>query len=85
MRVLLLGGTADNSEYAERCARVKDMYETGDPRRAWDIARALRIDYIWVDRIERAAYPSGVAKFDRAPDLFVPAFQNSEVRIYNVR
>jgi uncharacterized membrane protein len=61
------------------------MYSTGEAKDAWDIARSLRIDYIWVDRVERAAYPSGVAKFETAPQLFAPAFKNSEVTIYRVQ
>ena len=82
--ISLLGGTTPGSEYAERSARVKTMYETSNARQAWDIARALRIDYVWVDKVERAAYPSGVGKFDAAPDRFVPVFRNTEVVIYRV-
>ena len=83
--ISLLGGTADGSEYAERSGRVRAMYQTADARAASEIARSLRIDYIWVDGVERAAYPAGVAKFDGHPELFGPAFRNSEVRIYRVR
>lgn len=83
--ISLLGGTSDGSEYAERSARVRRMYETSDARQAWDIARTRRIDYIWVDRVERAAYPSGVAKFDARPELFTPVFTRGDVRIYRVR
>lgn len=83
--ISLLGGTADNSEYAERSARVKAMYDTGSAPQALDIARSLRIDYIWVDSVERAAYPAGVAKFDAAPQSFAPVFRNGEVTIYQVQ
>ena len=83
--ISLLGGTTDGSEYAERSLRVKSMYESPDARQAHEIARALRIDYVWVDQIERAAYPAGVAKFDSAAALFPPVFRNSEVAIYRVR
>jgi hypothetical protein len=82
--ISLLGGTTDGSEYAERSARVRTMYSTSDARQAHDIARSLRLDYIWVDRIERVAYPTGVAKFDAAPQFFTPVFRNSEVSIYHV-
>lgn len=82
--ISLLGGTSDGSEYAERSARVRTMYETGDVRQAWNLARTLRIDYIWVDATERRAYPSGVAKFDAHPELFAPVFTRGEVRIYRV-
>lgn len=82
--ISLLGGTSDGSEYAERSARVKTMYQTGDARQAWDIARSLRIEYIWADSTERRAYGSGVAKFDAHPELFAPMFTRGEVRIYRV-
>lgn len=83
--ISLLGGTEDGSEYGARSRRVKRMYETSSAQEASDIARALRIEYLWIDRVERAAYPGGVAKFDSAPDRFMPLFQNAEVRIYRVR
>lgn len=83
--ISLLGGTTDGSEYAERSARVRMLYETPDARRASDIARAMRIDYLWVDRIERAAFPAGTAKFNGAPQFFVPVFRNSEVTVYRVQ
>jgi hypothetical protein len=83
--ISLLGGTQNDSEYGERSTRVKTLYETSDPRVASDIAHALRIDYIWIDRAERAAYPSGMPKFDAAPDRFAAAFRNSEVSIYQVK
>lgn len=82
--ISLLGGTSDGSEYAERSARARSIYQTSDARQAWDIARSLRIDYIWVDQVERAAYPAGVAKFDAHPEQFAPVFTRSDVRIYRV-
>ena len=83
--ISLLGGTQNDSEYGERSARVKTMYATPDAQAAWDTARALRIDYIWIDRTERTAYPSGMAKFDAGADRFAPVFRNDEVSIYRVR
>ena len=83
--ISLLGGTEDSSEYGQRSARVKTLYETTSGQDAADIAHALRIDYLWVDRTERAAYPAGVAKFDADVAHFVPVFANGEVRIYAVR
>ena len=73
----------DVPEYHERSARVRELFATSDPQRAWDIARALHIDYVYVDTVERAAYPEGVKKFDNTP-LFARAFQNGEVSIYRV-
>jgi hypothetical protein len=82
--ISLLGGTSDGSEYAERSTRVRIMFETADARQAWDIARALRIDYLWVDATDRAAYGAGIGKFDRHPEQFAPVFTRGEVRIYRV-
>jgi uncharacterized membrane protein len=61
------------------------MYETPDAGEAAAIARALRIDYIWIDRVERAAYRSGMAKFETASESFTPIFQNPEVLVLRVR
>jgi hypothetical protein len=82
--ISLLGGTTDGSEYAERSSRVRTMYATGNVREAHDIARSLRLDYIWIDRTERAAYPGGMAKFDAAPQFFTLVLRNTEVSIYRV-
>ena len=82
--ISLLGGTDEGSEYRQRSERVRAMYTTANAQEAWDIARSLRIDYVWVDRVERTAYPSGVAKFDASPQRFAPAFKNAEVTIYRV-
>jgi hypothetical protein len=83
--ISLLGGTQDDSEYGTKSARVRTMYATADPKQASDIARGMRIDYIWIDRTERAAYPEGAAKFDRSGELFSREFQNGEVSVYRVR
>jgi hypothetical protein len=83
--ISLLGGTSTGTEYAQKAARVKAMYETTSAAQALEAARGLRIDYIWVDRTERAAYPAGVAKFEAEPGMFAPAFKNGEVSIFRVQ
>jgi hypothetical protein len=82
--ISLLGGTENDSEYGIKSARVRTLYQTPNAREAWEIARALRIDYIWVDTPERTAYPSGVQKFDAAPELFAPEFKRRDISIYRV-
>jgi hypothetical protein len=82
--ISLLGGTTPGSEYAEKSEQVKTMYATPDARQAWDIARALRIDYLWIDDAERSAYPAGTPKFDASPQFFAPAFRNARVTIVRV-
>lgn len=84
--ISLLGGTATSgTEYADKSSQVRTMYDTSDAQQAWHIARSLRIDYVWVDQVERKAYPTGAAKFEAAPQLFAPAFKNAEVSIYRVQ
>ncbi len=80
----ILGGTAAGTEYADKSARVRTMYETTNAQQAWEIARSLRIDYVWVDKVERTAYPTGITKFDTSPELFENAFSNAEVSIYRI-
>jgi hypothetical protein len=71
-------------EYREKSEVVRTMYATPDARQAWTLARELRIDYIYVDAVERQAYPDGVAKFADVRH-FDEAFRNNEVTIYRVR
>ncbi len=72
-------------EYDSGSQQVRQMYATGDAATAREIARSLGIQYVYTDRVERAAYPEGVAKFDAHPESFVPVFRNDEVRIYAVQ
>ena len=72
-------------EYGERSERVRQMYATTNAKQAWDVAHALRIDYVWIDEVERAAYPSGLPKFESSPQYFAPAFKNDRVSIYRVQ
>lgn len=70
--------------YAERNARVREIYQSPEAQAAWVDARDLRIDYIYVDQTERRAYPH-VAKFDAARDRFAKVFENADVAVYAVR
>ena len=71
------------AEYDEATALVHQIYATTDVSEAWRLATELRIDYLYVDATERAAYPA-TAKFDSAPDRFPTVFRNSEVAIFAV-
>lgn len=72
-------------EYDTGSHKVREMYATPDAASARTIARQLGVQYVYVDRIEREAYPEGVSKFDAHPESFVPVFRNDEVRIYAVQ
>lgn len=71
-------------EYRERSEAVRTMYATADAREAWTIARGLRIQYIYVDALDRQTY-AGVEKFGRAPEYFATAFKRGAVAVYEVR
>ena len=70
-------------EYQERSERVRTLFSTPNIVEASEIARRLRLDYLYVDRDDDAAYP-GVRKFDAHPERFTRVFANDEVRIYKV-
>jgi uncharacterized membrane protein len=71
-------------EYTEKSELVRTIFATTDATEARDIARRLRIDYLYVDTADIAAYPGGVPKFD-ASEAFEQVFANGEVRVYRVR
>ncbi|MFN7914451.1 MAG: hypothetical protein U0Q55_03865 [Vicinamibacterales bacterium] len=70
-------------EYDERSAAVQKIYAYGDPEQAWKSAQALGIEYLWVDGVDREAYPN-IAKFGDRPDWFSPVFTGGNVVIYKV-
>jgi hypothetical protein len=61
-------------EYAERSDRIRAMYATNNPAEAGNIAHALRIDYVYVDEIERRAYANGI-RFDGS-EVFEKVFED---------
>jgi hypothetical protein len=72
-------------EYEERSGLVRTLFATADPDEAAKIAYRLRIDYLYVDLEDIAAYGEGVAKFAANPDRFERVFSNNEVRVYRVK
>lgn len=71
-------------EYDRRNARVREIYASGDAHAAWQDAKALGIDYLYVGVPERSAYPA-VEKFELSPEYFVPVFKNAETAVYALR
>lgn len=70
-------------EYDRRTEAVRDLYASPDAESAWRTAAELGIDYLWVDGVERTAYPS-VRKFAEAPSHFERRYANDEVEIFRV-
>ena len=54
-----------------------------NPDEAGTIARTLRIDYVYVDDVERRAYKDGIC-FDASP-AFEKVFEEGPVALYRVR
>jgi hypothetical protein len=71
-------------EYLEASEQVKAIYASDDAGEASVLARRLRIDYLYVDATDTAAYPAGVRKFDEQPALFSKVFASGEARVYRV-
>jgi len=71
-------------DYMEKSDQVRRAFASADAAEASTIARRLRIDYLYVDDTDKGAYPDGVWKFDRAPQLFERVFTNAEVSVYRV-
>jgi len=70
-------------EYDERSDRIRAMYSTTHAAEAADIARTLRIDYVYVDEVERHAYPTGI-RFGESP-VFEKVFEEGPVAVFRVR
>jgi hypothetical protein len=70
--------------YRRTSERVQVMFATPRAQEAWDIAKALHIDYIYVDATDRAKYPE-TDKFDRSPELFEHVFRRGAVGVYRLR
>lgn len=70
-------------EYAERSDRIREMYAARNASEAADLARKLRIDYVYVDEVERRVYPGGI-QFDGSP-VFEKVFDDPPVAVYRVR
>ena len=69
----------------DAAARIDTIFSGGDPVEAWTISREEGVDYLFVGRVEREAFPGSAAKFAARPDLFLPVFSNADAAIYEVR
>ncbi|MBK5298440.1 MAG: hypothetical protein JJE40_14910 [Vicinamibacteria bacterium] len=72
-------------EYQRMSGQVRTIFDSRDPAIAHQGARRMGIDYLWVDAVERRAYPKGAEILATSPGYFTPVFDNGEVRIYRVR
>jgi hypothetical protein len=70
--------------YEDASARVERLFKESDPGRAYDEARALGIEYLFVGPVEQAAYPGLAPALDTIPLKFRPVYRNGSVVIYQV-
>ncbi|MCR4375293.1 MAG: hypothetical protein NUW22_10630 [Acidobacteria bacterium] len=64
--------------------RVDDVFSQDEPGRAWAIARAFGIQYLFVGRVEREAFPDAPNVLAAGPDFFHPVFSNADATVYAV-
>ena len=69
-------------EYDALAARADRIYQTADVDEAVALWRALKIDYLYVGRVERESWTAGTAKFTAHPEHFGRVFSNDEVAVY---
>ena len=63
---------------------MRTLFSTTKAEEASDLAKRLRIDYLYVDSADTSAYPDGVRKFDEHPALFSRVFTSGDARVYRV-
>jgi hypothetical protein len=71
-------------EYSAESAQADSMFTARTAAEAARVARAMRIDYVYVDRIERQAFGAALDKFD-TPEFFNLVFEQGDAAIYQVR
>jgi uncharacterized membrane protein len=72
----------DAPVYHTRSEEVRRLFASADPQTAWNIARDLDIDYLYLSQPELARYPEAEAMLTSRPDLFQPVFRNQTARIF---
>lgn len=74
-----------SSIYDTRSRQVHDLYSTASAEAAWQAARSMGIDYLYLDNVEKDAFAgAGLDKFEHHPQFFVAVFRNAEVVVYAV-
>jgi hypothetical protein len=75
----------ESPTYHQRSQQVREIYAASDPDRAWEIARELKIDFLYLGHVERTAFPGADQTLTRRPDRFMPVFQNRESLVLAVQ
>ena len=75
----------ESPAYHQRSQQVREIYTAKDPDSAWRTARALGIQFLYLGRVERTAFPGADQVLTSRPDRFVPVFQNRESMVLAVQ
>lgn len=73
-----------NDQERDAATRVDDVFRQDEPGRAWAIARGFGIQYLFVGRVEREAFPAAPDVLAAGPDFFPAVFSNADVSVYAV-
>ncbi len=72
-----------HEDLMERKAAVREMYAGFDIDTTRELLERFKVDFIVVSTAEREAYGAGdLEKFERYPELFVPAVSFGQTRLY---
>ena len=72
-------------EYDEVSLQADEIFRTADAAEAARLARLLRVDYLFVDEVERQAFGEpAIAKFGGTP-YFTRVFAQGAAAVYAVR
>jgi hypothetical protein len=72
-------------EYQERASQADAMYRTFDAAEAAQLARALRVDYVYLDRVEREAFGEAAAAKFLDARYFTLVFSEGSASVFAVR
>jgi hypothetical protein len=72
-------------DYAERSAQADAIFRTPDAGEASSLARRLRIDYIYLDEVERQAFGEGAAAKFSDSRFFTEVFRQAAAAVFAVR
>ena len=73
------------TEYDQRSSAVDAMFRTTNAAEAFRLAHAQRIDYVYVDGVERTAFGAdAIVKFSD-PQYFEQVFEEGDAAVFQVR
>ena len=72
-------------EYDDRSNQVDAMFRTTSAEEASRLARAQRLDYVYLDTVERQAFGAAAVEKFRDSRYFTPVFEQGDAAVFEVR